>query len=492
MPPKKVLLPILILILLLFALLLFGNKVKKGQQAFLIKLYSLESNKNITLRSPYQILIKDGLDATIEIPISKNLIKIDSDRIWIRAYVISKRYRTGVHFSNGSKEFFSYHSGDGKKQLLLSEVNIGHKKQTALLKIVTSETGDKNGDIIVGPIIISQPEANIDTLNLKDVLTASWARDNNPNKDFWFDRYVSQTNNFAVTIPNPNNSIWERFFGIGVNDRFSTGDYFCFPDDKILLRNAFNNETKWIYLGGLPWKKETIESRDALTVRFHYEGPILLGNHMSQENAQKLLHQFWPNGIPLPKNTHLNLTKTYTFKTDRDYADVHLEGKIQTPRNYLSTWIIEDTAYMDFNINNPFDVKSLLNGEQNKGGIIVYEKNSSFGKIPAFNGYLYRLRNGEKNLAISYESSQSDMRFLIPNVLTQYLIDQHGFFKKNNTIADEEEPNASKGEYWSLGAGFNFSNKGDLNKKYKMVFISGFDKPENIPISATKALRNGL
>jgi len=84
------------------------------------------------------------------------------------------------------------------------------------------------------------------------------------------------------------------------------------------------------------------------------------------------------------------------------------------------------------------------------------------------------------------------MRFLIPNVLTQYLIDQHGFFKKNNTIADEEEPNASKGEYWSLGAGFNFSNKGDLNKKYKMVFISGFDKPENIPISATKALRNGL
>lgn len=471
---------------------------------FVLASYDFESNSKFPLRinfseyenliiknicssliSNQKILIKPGecnFSAPIEIELSPNLAKHLPKKIWVRAFVTSQDKRTGVHFSNGRREFFSYHSGDGSEQLLILEADVGINDKL-VLRLIPSETNILNYPVVFGPIFVSESMADLDYEYEGTKISNFWARTNNPNDDFLFDRYTSQKINFSVTLPNSENQIWESSFGIGVNDRFNTGDFFCFPDDNLMLIDR-KNHPYFLYLGALDWRRKIDLLGEELIVTFSYAGPLKMSHKMKQEHAI-FTQRVYSNPLDFVQfgKEFVSLKKTYRFNLNNTFAEVEVEGNLGV-ENLTVVWVVEDAAYMDFETNSSKGVFSFVEGKKNLGIFEIFRSGRQDGS-GLYGTPIFQVRLRDRNLSnmvSKLESYSPGFSFAVPNSLKD-------FFNSNHLILEilgKGVPFSQtfKGEGgWSFGLGF-FMENSLVKARYKMNFLTPNNFPDDLKPSS--------
>jgi len=440
-----------------------------------IPLTSLDTGGCPAKISEFQITFSDPSclkKARFSLEISKIAQKLGAAKIWLRSYVKSTNERTGVHISNGEKEFFNYHSGDGKTQLLIGEAEILQDKPFTL-SLVLNELKEAEGPVTFGPIFLSRANGELALIDDGKDISLNWARTNNPNHDFWFDRYTSQKKNFSITIPNDKNTIWEKYFSVGINDRFNSGDYFCFPDDNLLVIEE-NGNVHWLYLGALAWKRVIQTDGPNLTIIFTYDGPLVPHERMKQDHAIMTQKTYSvPEDFKLYGKNKVQLEKKYSFNTQSGYSEVTLKGK--TNIHNKVAWVIEDAAYMDFQTNSTQGVRSFV---QNKEQIGSFEIRKNDGPItPPF--IQYRLRApANYNLATGLTSFNYDFKFAVPFSLKSFL---HTYPKVVSLLVNEtpEVVNIGESPTWTFGIGFFFRDH-HIDGKFRMYFTDSFRKPSDV------------
>lgn len=386
-------------------------------------------------------------------------------RVYILSEMVSSNERAGVHIEVDGQWMYSYHSGDGRRQVLYSEVSSTSKNINILLE--GDETGRFNSDSVVNKIVIA---TSLEYL-LKDLPDYSniWVRTNNPNRDFWFDRYSSLQNNFTVTLPNEHSTIWERPFGIGVNDRFNSGDYYCYPDDKLLF--VHDGKMTWFYLGFLNWKRAVVDDGSRLKVSFEYVGSLKAGPHANRQTLNKVMPiNFGEAKIEGKLNSIFKLKKTYYFNAAKRKAEVELSLTENIFGKYSLFWIVEDAAYMDFNVGNNADVHSVLDS-----GVDLTRFYFSNSGVQMKGIAQVRLRRGGKeNLISSYSGDNVNLYYALNDYLAKYTVSHPDLSEKLARLSDFEfeKPEVGPRVY---GIGFKMSSTSNQIKKYQMHFCSNFE-----------------
>lgn len=451
--------------------------------AIIIKKVDISTTKLIVL--DYKKLIKTGCPniltshhlqlnefcKTASIKINTSILQ--GNTIFIISKIKSNLNRSGVHTENNLGWNYSYHNGDGSTQILYNEI----KNQNNLLNLhlVFDENSNSKGVVDFYEIIIS---SSLEEL-IKEFpeYKSLWARTNNPNKDFWYDRYTSLIKNFTITLPNISSKIWERSFGIGINDRTNSGDYYCFPDDKILiLQNKIPN---WIYLGLLDWKREILIHNDELIFTFKYKGSLKYTTNINQKHAKSVLNDnFGTDLFPLKESPdiQLQLIKTYTFKPNNESADVTLSATIynKLSNRFTYYWIVEDAAYMDFTIGNNKEVKSFFEGKENLIKLDFDIKSFQLKKYIQFRTY----PDTKRNMASFYSGYNANLQFILDDYFPLYLSKNKSAFNKIKQNQSINTTSQKQGPY-VFGIGFKEKNL-TLNSKFKLHFNSGFTTPSNL------------
>ena len=415
------------------------------------------------LVSPTRVRIPAGVAPLLEVNLTGPLRQFVGKTIWIRSLVRSSRQRTGVHFNNTILETFSYHSGDGQDQLLLSEAHIPVESTAAVLRLVASEVAELSGTVTFGPIFVTLPQEPLP--ELAGVSLKSWARTNNPNHDSWFDRYTSQLQNFSLTLPHlPGYPTWERYFGMGINDRFNTGDYFCYPDDVLYFSKG---ERRYrAFLGHLPWRRSVELRGPTLRLEYRYSGALQqVEDFQAHPHIQGESGQYWS----VPPGINVDLKKEYIFSTERTFADVRISGRIVGGAvSGAPLWVVQDAAYMDFKAGTSVDVHSFVAGKIDRGGVQAG---------PGSPLIQFRLRSSEASLASYYQSQEAEISFVLPmdfsrSFLMNAVGDHTGWLPESLRRFELARPNPE--EPWMFGLGFRFSANELHQKSFRMYFRDNF------------------
>lgn len=412
-------------------------------------------------------------DHQIEMPPGCNQISIDlaaTANLKINAFYIlggveSANSRSAINLEGDKGWDYSYHSGDGTRQYLLSKSRSSFNKSKLFL--MADEGVENKKSVKFGPLYIIKDINKFVQSN--NQFKSIWVRTNNPNHDFWFDRYTSLVQDFTITIPNEQNSIWEKYFGIGINDRFNTGDYFCFPDDKLVTLK--NGQLKWFYLGFLVWKRAIyLDSVGRLIVEFRYDGPLESNERSLQPHAQSGVKiNFGDKDVFLnKKDGQVSLFKKYIFSTDKNVAQVELTATASDLKDYY--WIFEDASYMDFSIGNNFDVKS-WSPKYNNDSFIIKPKNSLINKEQVV--FQYRTRTGHSNLASSIFSGHADLYYALPDYIPQFLSNsvKGSPILFDDSFTEWQQPRPKSKVY---GIGFRSQSGKILSQFYNIYFLSNF------------------
>lgn len=394
--------------------------------------------------------------------------KLSGRTIWVLAEVASSIPRSAVHVQLDDQVTYLYHSGDGQKQVLVAEIQVNDLIESASITIIPNEEKNNLGPTEWGKIYVGGIAEISEFLKDQHALQ-SWARNNNPNSDFHFDRYVSLMKNFSITVPNIKNEIWEKYFSLGVDDRFSHGDYFCFPDDKILVLE--NSGTRhWIYLGALRWTRTFSIVGKKLIVRFEYISKQGMNELMFQSTAQNILKDNFSPRDRLEYDFPGRLTKIYEFETNRDHALVQIQTKLfasSLTSSYF--WIVEDGAFMDFQVGTQLGVISAV------GYNILqhsFEMRPDLGlfRLVDFIEFRDRGRPGT-SLFSFYRGTDADFRFILPMYLPKFL-DRNpyliGMLTSNQSFSTEWPYGGAV--FHGLGFKLSSSSKNFTEKFFQMYF----------------------
>ena len=403
-------------------------------------------------------------DGVIEYDITQQLINSSAQSLWVQATVVSRRVRTGVHVHNGITQSYSYHSGDGREQILLSEIAIPSTGFNPRVRIYISETGDTVGDVSIKSIAVSPRVEGAPTPRGMPEYSR-WNRTNNPNSATWVDRWASPLRNYSVHVPNQANPIWERYFAIGIDDRFSRGDYFCFPDDFVVIASDESGDDAYpIFLGSLPWTRVVEEDRDTLRIKFVYDGPIRMHEraHLIHELTRGQSAQ-----TPLFRDkVTLHLEKTYIFKVSEASGTVAIQGRISGLKDPLATWVLLDSAFLDFSIGSSQGV-SIYNGRDVNQEAFVSTKRQ---KSPLAN-MLFRFGEGIP-LAAAYSLGNSDFAFGLRRmpIVEGYKSFLRSFEGRRNRILESPLDPRSP---WNHGIAFYFVN-GRVDGSFRRLLASNY------------------
>lgn len=462
----KLLLICFLIILGVYLFKINKNYLSTNEDWIEINFKKINLPKCVSLISDNQIEMPPGCNSiSIELV---NLTNIKFDNFYILGGVESKNPRSAINLEGDKGWTYSYHSGDGKIQYIFSQSNSVLYKSRIFL--IADEGGENKKSVKFGPIYLIKDINKFVQSN--DRFKNIWVRTNNPNHDFWFDRYTSLIQDFTITIPNDNNTIWEKYFGIGINDQFNTGDYFCFPDDKLVTLKE--GQLNWFYLGFLKWKRIVyVDSMNRLNIEFRYDGPLESHERSLQPHAQSGIKiNFGDRNIFLRKNDgKVSLLKKYIFSTDKKVAQIELLATTSDIKDYY--WIFEDASYMDFSIGNNFDVKS-WSPQYSNDSFIIKPENSLIKDDQVV--FQYRLRTGHSSLASSIFSSHADLYYALPDYIPQFL---SSTVKGSNMLFDNkfkkwQHPHPKSKVY---GIGFRSKNGQIQNQFYNIYYLSNFKDP---------------
>ncbi|MBN8536954.1 MAG: hypothetical protein J0M15_07855 [Deltaproteobacteria bacterium] len=415
-----------------------------------------------TVKNSKELILNKNCKSIV---IKNNIFKSSKSKLFIISKVKSSQPRTGVHVEYNNKWNYSYHTGDNTDQFLYMEID--NPVNSFNLHLSFNENILSSDDeVTFGEIIISDSIDYI--LNKFPQFKTTWVRTNNPNHDFWFNRFTSLTTNLTITIPNENNMIWENYFGIGINDRNNTGDYYCFPDDKLLI--LYKNKEYWVYLGFLKWTRKINSSNNFLQVEFNYEGPLKISERVNQEHAQKTKEENFSKEIELShKLFTYNLKKIYFFDLNSKSHSVKIDATIHKnlkPVDFM--WIVEDAAYMDFKVGNFSNVHSLFNKSKDH----VYFKSSN-NKFTADKLIQYRIRSpDQEDLASFYSSEEVNINYITDSYLQKFLESRNISSKvlfSNEKFLLQDYKKLDKSLIF--GIGFK-SNNGTISSTYKMNILN--------------------
>lgn len=384
----------------------------------------------------------------------------------LRAFVKSGLSRTAIHIGIGEKTYYMYHSGDQQSQFLTSDPML-ITDDTISLSFIADEAGQK--DIVeFGPAFFNIVD-KLGNLLPAASYTSVWARTNNPNAETYYDRYSSQNRNFTIALHNLSSTLWERDYSLGVNDRFNSGDFFCFPDDKILFIGP-NSETEWLYLGGLQWTRKVSQSAQNLHFTFTHSDTLASNLRMEQPHAIKTLKDNFPSSTRFfRKKISANLKKNYIFNVDSAKAVVSYTGSLSIPKGWKAFLIIEDAAFMDF-----------IKG--NFAGVHSYYKNIVDGGFVSYlnvapKAFQYRIRENHPSIASFYTSENAVLRFVLPNFLPFFLEkNPDKVLNLKNRIPFFEE--FATTNFRVFGLGFEISD--NFNTQFEMNFMDGFNSPQEV------------
>lgn len=446
-----------IIFILIFIFLIFQEK-DKTNSVIAIDYLKVISNSCAKILNAEHLQV-DSQCKEVNFKIDKT--KFKNEKIYFLVEVNSDHVRTGVYLRTNEGWNYGYHSGDGKKQILYLESSV--PKDDLVVRLINDENNQSMSTVDFYRMYISSDLQSL--MSTYPFLKNEWVRTNNPNQDFHFDRYTSLVENFSITVPNINNPIWEKKFGLGINDRNNTGDFYCFPDDKLMFISGRN--INWIYLGFLDWKLKIYSKGNSLIFEYSFNGPLQLDPSSAQAHARKVKEDNFGSKklLEMPDRT-AKLTKKYTFNTHHSYAYVELSGELSYDEKIY--WIVEDASYMDFQLGNNMDVRSYFKGKENISLFRFSEHKLSPDKFIQFRTY----QNYEKNLASYYYSNNANIHYIINRYLPVFLNSHPDIVSsllKNETL----DLNLNETGPYIYGIGF-IGTEGHLKANFEMHFKYGF------------------
>lgn len=280
-------------------------------------------------------------------------------------------------------------------------------------------------------------------------------------------RWVAPKANYTITIPYDQAPIWEKYFGIGVNNARNDGDYYCFPDDTAII---FKDQelVAEAYVGMLYWNRKISVSRDKIVVEFSRTSndSIATRGEIDQISIERF-NSYKKDLLPYSINVK------HHFYPNRHYSRVDLlfKSELEIPTNMR--WAFQDASVFDFNIGSDRGAES-ISTQGNLKNTFFYSKNNNI--VPIVYRFMEPFR---RNMAVA-EYSCSNYRMFnflsIDNTLKTALPPRFEIHTGEVFQKDQGEPNRNHG----LSFDIPISAYGTAKATYYKLFLSGWSTTQEL------------
>ena len=222
----------------------------------------------------------------------------------------------------------------------------------------------------------------------------SFVRTNNPDPKNPMIRWTSPQMNYSVTLPYPHAPVWERGYSIGVNDAINSGDYYCFPDDLLSVRNKQATLLTKSYLGMLGWTRSIMQNRGALSVTFSRNPQSGIAQRGTLDiMSEKEFYSYEKDNPPV------SIAIKHDFDVNKNYFPIEISLTSLSDERLTARYVFSDSPVMDFRIGSNRGMSSIIlsNGltdqyyystnKKNQQDIpIIYRKQTPYNNnLAAFN-----------------------------------------------------------------------------------------------------------
>lgn len=275
-------------------------------------------------------------------------------------------------------------------------------------------------------------------------------------------------NDFSVIFPYEKAPVWEKYFGIGVNNLVNTGDYYCFPDDELLVKES--DKEYRAYLGLLHWTRNVFKSNKEVVISFSRNSQ----DGVAKRGAKDIMsvEEFNSYNKDQPP---LNMQIQHRFNVQKKYSRVDLTFKSESNLKMNIGWFFQDSSVFDFTIGTDVGVESISLRSLKKNQLffsptdkdipIVYRKMSPFKTNMAVFEYAC-----SKEDSLSFLSSSTNDILGYLNNKSEELINKE-LFAKNDILPHRNH-----------GIGIEFTlQPGQIRKiSYFKVFLSDWNQESDL------------
>lgn len=196
----------------------------------------------------------------------------------------------------------------------------------------------------------------------EEYVADQFLENHNPNPSFPLLRYANPQMNYSVILPYPDAQMWEVPWSVGINDVLSSGDYYCYPDDRVWIQDAKGNNFS-AYVGMLSFRREIEKNENGLLVAFtRKHGDPMTRRGQLDRMPKDEFDGYARDDLPI------DIEAKHQFFLDRNYGLVNLKLKSQSKVPIRLRWVFEDSAVFDFKYFGDEAVSTLIlsSGEKNK------------------------------------------------------------------------------------------------------------------------------
>ncbi|MBN8536952.1 MAG: hypothetical protein J0M15_07845 [Deltaproteobacteria bacterium] len=252
-------------------------------------------------------------------------------------------------------------------------VNSSGSGNTTNIELAGSEVATQKGPYQLGfsvsKPIFSDPDEKlflkINSLEFSacknDQFIEKFYENHNPDPNNPYMRWINLKNNFSIQIPYKESMIWEKYFGIGINNASNTGDFYCFPDDELIFTNLNTKTTSESYLGMLKWNRTEKIDSDQILINFDRNPNLLTFEHSTKDKM--LIEEFKTYKKSIPP---LDIKISHLFQLKKPYSKTSITLKSRSKEPGFFKWTFQDSSVFDFNVGTDRGVETISNDLQIK------------------------------------------------------------------------------------------------------------------------------